>query len=33
MKLRDIPLARIINLNELKLTDGVSRLIIPAANL
>jgi hypothetical protein len=30
----DIPLGlRIINFNELKLTDGVSRLIIPVGNL
>jgi GxxExxY protein len=33
MKLLDIPLGLIINFNELKLTDGVSRLIIPGANL
>jgi GxxExxY protein len=33
MKLLDIPLGLIINFNELKLADGVSRLIIPSANL
>ena len=33
MKLLDIPLGLIVNFNELKLTDGVSRLIIPGANL
>ncbi len=32
MKLVDIPLGLIINFNELKLTDGISRLIIPGAN-
>jgi hypothetical protein len=33
MKLLDVPLGLIINFNESKLTDGVSRLIIPGANL
>jgi GxxExxY protein len=33
MKLLDIPLGLIINFNEPKLTDGVSRLILPGANL
>jgi GxxExxY protein len=33
MKLLDIPLGLIINFNELILTDGGSRLIIPGANL
>ena len=33
MKLLDIPLGLIINFNELKLTDGVARLILPGANL
>jgi len=33
MKLLDIPLGLIINFNVLKLTDGVSRLIVPGANL
>jgi hypothetical protein len=33
MALLDIPLGLIINFNELKLTDGVSRLILPGANM
>lgn len=33
MKLLDIPLGLVINFNELKLTEGVSRLILPGANL
>ncbi len=33
MKIVDIPLGLIINFNEQKLTDGVSRLILPGANL
>lgn len=33
MKLLDIPLGLIINFHELKLVDGVSRLIIPGSNL
>jgi hypothetical protein len=33
MKLRDIPMGLAINFNESKLTDGVSRLTIPGANL
>lgn len=32
MKLLDIPLGLIINFNELKLADGISRLILPGAN-
>ena len=32
MKLLDIPLGLIINFKVLKLTDGVSRLILPGAN-
>ena len=32
MKLLDIPLGLIINFNQLKLTDGISRLILPGAN-
>ncbi len=32
MKLLDIPLGLIINFNELKLTDGISRLILLGAN-
>ncbi|MBK9991535.1 MAG: GxxExxY protein [Verrucomicrobia bacterium] len=33
MKLLDIPLGLLINFHEVKLTDGVSRLILPGANL
>ena len=33
MKLLDIPLGLMINFNVLKLTDGLSRLILPGANL
>jgi GxxExxY protein len=33
MKLLNIPLGLIINFNELKLADGISRLILPGANL
>ena len=32
MKLLDIPLGLIINFNSIKLTDGVSRLILPGAD-
>ena len=32
MKLLNIPLGLIINFNVLKLTDGISRLILPGAN-
>ena len=32
MKLLDIPLGLVINFHTLKLTDGVSRLILPGAN-
>lgn len=32
MKLLDIPLGLLINFHEIKLTDGVSRLILPGAN-
>lgn len=32
MKLLDIPLGLVINFNTTKLTDGVSRLILPGAN-
>ena len=32
MKLMDIPLGLIINFHELKLTDGVVRMILPGAN-
>ncbi len=31
MKLLDVPLGLIINFNVMKLTDGVSRLILPGA--
>jgi len=33
MKLFDIPLGLVINFHVLKLTEGVSRLILPGANL
>ena len=33
MNLLDIPLGLIVNFNELKLTDGVARLILPGAIL
>ncbi len=33
MKLLDVPLGLLINFNVTKLTDGVSRLILPSANL
>ncbi len=32
MKLLDVPVGLLINFNESKLTDGVSRLILPGAN-
>jgi len=32
MKLLDIPLGLIINFHELKLTDGLVRMILPGAN-
>jgi GxxExxY protein len=32
MKLLDVPLGLIINFHDIKLTDGVSRLILPGAN-
>jgi GxxExxY protein len=32
MKLLDVPLGLLINFHVLKLTDGVSRLILPGAN-
>jgi GxxExxY protein len=32
MKLLDMPLGLVINFHELKLVDGVSRLILPGAN-
>ncbi len=33
MKLLDVPLGLILNFHEERLTDGVSRLILPGANL
>jgi GxxExxY protein len=33
MKLLNIPLGLIINFHELKLTDGIARLLLPGANL
>ena len=33
VKLLDIPLGLVINFHALKLTEGVSRLILPGANL
>jgi GxxExxY protein len=32
MKLLDIPLGLIINFHEMKLTDGIARMILPGAN-
>ena len=32
MKLLDIPLGLIINFHEVKLVDGISRLVLPGAN-
>jgi GxxExxY protein len=32
MKLLNVPVGLLINFNSLKLTDGVSRLILPKAN-
>jgi GxxExxY protein len=32
MKLLDIPIGLIINFHELKLTDGIARMILPGAN-
>src|SRR5258708_20554051 len=32
LKLLDVPLGLLINFHEMKLTDGVSRLILPGAN-
>jgi GxxExxY protein len=32
MKLLDLPLGLILNFHELKLTDGLSRMILPGAN-
>ena len=33
MKLLDVPLGLLINFNVVRLADGVSRLILPGANL
>jgi GxxExxY protein len=33
MKLLDVPLGLLINFHEVKVTDGVSRVILPRANL
>lgn len=33
MKLLDIPLGLVVNFHALKLTEGISRLILPGANL
>lgn len=33
MKLLNVPIGRLINFNEAKLIDGVSRLILPGSNL
>ena len=33
MKLLDVPLGLLINLHEMKVTDGITRLILPGANL
>ena len=33
MKLLDVPLGLLMNFHEMKLTDGISRLILPGANL
>jgi GxxExxY protein len=33
MKLLDVPLGLLINFHEMKVTQGVSRLILPGANL
>ena len=33
MKLLDVPLGLLITFHEMKVTDGISRLILPGANL
>ena len=33
MKLLDVPIGLLINFHEMKVTDGISRLILPGANL
>jgi hypothetical protein len=32
MKLLNVPVGLLINFHEMKLTDGISRLILPGAN-
>jgi GxxExxY protein len=32
MKLLDVPIGLLINFHEMKLTDGVNRLMLPGAN-
>jgi GxxExxY protein len=33
MKLLDVPVGLLVNFHEMKVTEGVSRLILPGANL
>jgi len=33
MKLLDVPMGLLINFHEMKVTDGISRLVLPGANL
>ncbi len=33
MKLLDVPIGLVMNFHEMKVTDGISRLILPGANL
>ena len=33
MKLLDVPIGLLINFHEMKVTEGISRLILPGANL
>jgi GxxExxY protein len=33
MKLLDLPLGLLINFHEMKVSDGINRLILPGANL
>jgi hypothetical protein len=32
MKLRNVPLGLLFNVHEVKLVDGISRLVLPGAN-
>jgi len=32
MKLLNVPIGLLVNFHEMKVTDGISRLILPAAN-